>query len=204
MDTTTILIIVALIVVVLVIAAAVMASRRRRSEELKEKFGPEYDRAVDTYGDTHEAEKKLEERQSRVESLDIHPLTAAERDRYSEQWKMTQAEFVDRPDQAIADADRLVQQVMQQRGYPLGDFEQRAADISVDHPIVVSNYRKAHEIALKQVNGQASTEDLRQAMVHYRALFEDLLQTDSANGRDMSGRNGAQARTEQNTKEQLR
>ncbi len=181
MDTTTVLIIIIAILVVIVIAmAAMMAGRRRRTEELKGTFGPEYEHAVDQYGDQRAAEEKLEERQSRVEALNIHPLQPAERDRFAEEWRQTQAEFVDAPERAVADADRLVGQVMQARGYPLGDFDQRAADISVDHADVVTHYRAAHEIALRQKSGQATTEDLRQAMVHYRALFEDLLQGDGA------------------------
>lgn len=181
MDTNTLLIVV---VVVLVIAAImfalVMTTRRRRTKGLKEQFGPEYKHAVDEYGGPHKAEEQLQARQKRVEAFDIHPLAPGEGDRFAEQWKQAQAEFVDAPDKAVTDADRLVKQVMQQRGYPVGDFEQQAADISVDHPNVVTHYRTAHEIALKQEKGKASTEDLRQAMVHYRALFEDLLQTDTA------------------------
>ncbi len=181
---TTSIIVAALIVIVAIIILMALASRRRRSEALKERFGPEYDQAVQAHGDRHQAEEDLAARQKRVAALNILPLTAGERDHYAQQWKQVQAEFVDAPDQAIADADRLVQQVMQQRGYPLGDFEQRAADISVDHPEVVTHYRVAHEIALKQDTNSATTEDLRQAMVHYRALFNDLLQSDGAGTAD--------------------
>ncbi len=179
MDTNTLLIIVVALLVVVVAAVAVVTSRRRRSEELKERFGPEYDHAVQEYGDPHKAEQELNARAKRVEAFNLRALAPGERERFSEEWRTTQAEFVDDPDKAIQHADRLVKQVMQARGYPVGDFEQRAADISVDHPNVVNHYRTAHDIAIKESQGKASTEDLRQAMVHYRALFEDLLQPDA-------------------------
>ncbi len=180
MDTNTLwIIIVAVLVIAAIILALVMSTRRRRTAGLKGQFGPEYEHAVEEYGGPHKAEQELQARQKRVGAFDLHPLAPGERDRFAEQWKQTQAEFVDAPDKAVADADRLVKQVMQQRGYPVGDFEQRAADISVDHPNVVTHYRTAHEIALKQEKGEATTEDLRQAMVHYRALSDDLLQTDT-------------------------
>ncbi len=178
MDTNTLLLIAVAVLVVVVLAVAYVGTRRRQSEELKEKFGPEYDKAVEKYGDPHKAEAELQAREKRVEAFNIHGLQPREREHFAEQWRTTQAEFVDNPDKAIADADRLVKQVMSARGYPVGDFEQRAADVSVDHPNVVSHYRTAHDIALKQEKGKATTEDLRQAMVHYRALFEDLLQPD--------------------------
>ena len=181
MDTNTQLIIVAAVLVIVVIGLAlVMIAGRSRTAGLKKQFGPEYDHAVGEYGDAHKAEVNLQARQKRVEAFDLHALAPEERARFAEQWKQTQAQFVDAPDKAVADADHLVQQVMQQRGYPVGDFEQRAADISVAHPTVGAHYRTAHEIALKQGKGEATTEDLRQAMVHYRALFEDLLEPDSA------------------------
>lgn len=193
MDTTT-LIIVAVLVIAVVILAAALQGRRRRREELKEQFGPEYEHAVDKYGDQHAAEKELQARQERVEALNIHPLPLADRNRFAEQWRQVQAEFVDTPGRAVRDADSLVQNVMEQRGYPLGNFEQRAADISVDHASVVSHYRTAHDIAVKQDADSASTEDLRQAMVHYRALFEDLLEVDEGNAVEDVNRNGAAAR----------
>ena len=181
MDTNTLLmVVVAVIVIGVVIFALMMTGRKHRTEGLKEQFGPEYDHAVNEYGGPQQAEEQLTARQKRVEAFDIHPLAAGERDRFADQWKQTQAEFVDAPDKAVAKADRLVKQVMQQRGYPVGDFEQQAADVSVGHSDVVTHYRTAHDIALKQDTGQTSTEDLRQAMVHYRALFEDLLQVDTA------------------------
>jgi hypothetical protein len=181
MDTNVLTIVVVAVVLVGVIALAlVMTGRSRRTGELKEQFGPEYEHAVQQYGDPQKAEAELHARQKRVGAFDFQPLAQGERNRFTEQWKQTQAEFVDAPDKAVADADRLVKQVMQQRGYPVGDFEQRASDISVDHPNVLSHYRTAHEIALKQEKGQATTEDLRQAMVHYKALSDDLLQTETA------------------------
>ena len=150
---------------------------RRRREHLRDRFGPEYDRVVRTTGRTREAEKELERREERVEQLEIRPLPAEERLRFAESWREVQAHFVDEPAQTVAEADELVEEVMARRGYPIGDFEQRLADISVDHPHVISNYRAARAIAAESHHGRASTEDLRQAMVHYRALFEDLLET---------------------------
>ncbi len=176
MDTNTLLLLALAVLVVAVLVVGLLSSRRHKSDELKQQFGPEYDRAVQQYGDQKTAESELAARAKRVEAFNIHPLQPAERDRFAEEWRSVQAEFVDAPDKAVADADRLVQQVMQARGYPMGDFEQRAADVSVDHPTVVTHYRTAHDIALRQEKGKATTEDLRQAMVHYRALFEDLLQ----------------------------
>ncbi len=180
MDTNMLLLIaLAVLVVIVAISAAVIGNRKRRSEELHERFGPVYDRTVQEFGgDKQRAEEELSAREKRVEAFDIHPLNSKERNRFQEEWRSTQARFVDAPDRAVADADRLIQQVMQAEGYPVGDFEQRAADISVDHPNVVTNYRAAHELALKNEKGKATTEDLRQAMVHYRALFENLLQSD--------------------------
>ena len=169
-------IVVAVIVVAAVIALAVMAMRRRRSEELKKRFGPEYDRTVERRGARDEAESELQERFARRERLNIRRLTPGDRDRYAERWQHTQRRFVDQPPAAIAEADALVMEVMQARGYPVADdFEQRAADVSVDHPEVVEHYRAAHGISADATEGRASTEDLRQAMVHFRALFEELL-----------------------------
>jgi cytoskeletal protein RodZ len=180
MDTTTILIIALVVVVIVVAIIAWFAMQKKRTGELREKFGPEYDRAVNQYGGQRSAESMLEERQKRVEALNIRPLSPEERGRFAEAWRSVQARFVDDPTGAITDADRLVNQVMQARGYPVGNFEQRAADISVDHPTVVTNYRAALAIAQANERGQATTEDLRKAMVHYRALFDDLLETPQA------------------------
>jgi hypothetical protein len=175
MDTTTGIIIVALIVVIGI--AAVLLLQRRRTEDLRKQFGPEYDRAVSDHGDQRQAEAELLARQERIQKLDIRELSPQDRERYNETWRSTQSRFVDEPAAAIKEADRVVAEVMRARGYPVGDFEQRVADISVDHPRVVSNYRAAHTIALANERGEASTEDLRQAMVYYRSLFEDLLET---------------------------
>jgi FtsZ-interacting cell division protein ZipA len=174
MNTLTVILI---IIAVLAIAfGAFMYFQKERSKRLQSKFGPEYDRAVDHYGDQRKAEDDLLHRQQRIGKLHIRDLDRAEAERFADAWKAEQTRFVDAPKQAVANADRLVGDLMKARGYPVGDFEQRAADISVDHPVVVENYRSAHDIALRDSRGQASTEDLRQAMVHYRTLFEDLLE----------------------------
>ena len=175
-------IVIAIIAVVLVLVLGLIGwsrARQRRTETLREGFGPEYDRTLDDTGSRRRAETELRERQERREQLEIRPLSPAARDRYVTLWQATQARFVDDPGGAVAEADRLVQDVMRERGYPTDDFDQRAADISVDHPHVVSNYRAAHEISLRNDRGEASTEDLRQSMVHYRSLFEELLETES-------------------------
>jgi len=174
----TALLILAVVVVVLVIAVgAYLFIRRRRSETLRRQFGPEYKRALNKYGDQRKAEAELESREKRVRKVEIRALAPEERNRFAEAWKRTQACFVDEPFQAVGEADGLVKEVMQTRGYPMGDFEQRAADVSVDHANVVTDYRAAHDIAARNKSGKATTEDLRQAMVHYRSLFEELLET---------------------------
>jgi hypothetical protein len=177
MSTTAIVIIVVVAIVLIGLAALVLyvLTGRRRTEDLRETFGDEYDRAVGETGSRRSAESELSSRRKRVDALDIHELSADERTRFADAWETAQADFVDDPKRAIAKSDRLVSDVMQRRGYPVGDFEQRAADVSVDHADVVEHYRAAHEIAQAQSRGQASTEDLRQAMIHYRALFNDLL-----------------------------
>jgi len=162
-------------VVVVIIGVLVYFLQRRRSERLREHFGPEYDRAVAERGGRRPAEAVLEQRTERVKKFHIRPLTAEDKDRFTEQWDRVQAHFVDAPAGAVAEADQLLGDIMATCGYPMGDFEQRAADISVDHPVVTQNYRSAHEIALRQAKGQASTEDLRRAMIHYRSLFDDLV-----------------------------
>ncbi|HEY7065081.1 MAG TPA: hypothetical protein VII06_26635 [Chloroflexota bacterium] len=171
---------IAVVVIVLLVIAAIAIwaySRKRRSDDLHERFGPEYGRTVRATGDPRRAEAELAARQERVERLHIRPLAASERDRFADAWHAVQARFVDDPAGAMADADRLVNEVMRARGYPMADFEQRAADVSVDHAAVVQHYRAAHQIAQQGQRGDASTEDLRQAMTHYRALFEDLLES---------------------------
>jgi hypothetical protein len=169
-------ILIAVIVALLVLAVgAWLFMQKRRTDELRRRFGPEYDRLVREEGDRRRAEAALEQREKRVEQLAIRPLPADERARFAEAWRSDQARFVDDPKGAVVEADRLVADLMMARGYPVGDFEQRAADISVAHPRVVENYRIAHDIAVRERRGEANTEDLRKALVHYRALFDDLL-----------------------------
>ncbi len=175
----TLVAVIAILVLIVVALIAYTLSQRRRSEELKSKFGPEYEHAVQTYGTQQRAEQELEAREKRVQALDIHPLTPDERARFAESWRQVQSKFVDDPSAAIAQAQDLLKQVMQARGYPMGDFEQRAADISVNYPNVVSNYRRARDLGQADKQGKATTEDLRQAMVLYRKLFDDLLEAPS-------------------------
>lgn len=165
--------------VALVLASAVtwVVMRHRRSEGLRRRFGAEYERAVIASGSRGRAEADLASRTERVARLDIQPLSAGDHDRFAERWRSTQASFVDSPAGAVSAAETLVEEVMRARGYPVGDFDQRAADISVDHPRFVANYREARELSLASQRGSAKTEDLRQATVHYRALFDDLLET---------------------------
>ena len=169
-------IVVAVVVLVAVVVAAVVLARQRRRQQLQEQFGPEYRRAVRKYGSVTRAESELEERRKRVRALDIRPLSPNDADRFAEAWRRTQARFVDAPESSIAEGDRLVEDLMRTRGYPVGRFQERIADISVDHPRVVEHYRAAHAIAQASADGRTDTEDLRQAMVHLRALFEDLLE----------------------------
>jgi len=171
-------VILGLVLIVIVVAAiGLFIMRRRRSESLRKQFGPEYKHAVQQYGDSRKAEADLAAREKRVRKLDIRGLAPEERSRFEDAWGKTQRRFVDEPSQAVSEADKLIKEAMQTRGYPVGDFEQRAADISVGHPNVVTNYRAAREIAARNNSGKATTEDLRQAMVHYRSLFEELLET---------------------------
>jgi hypothetical protein len=168
-------IILAIAVAVLVVAGILLFVRKRRTERLRTKFGgPEYARAVNEGGGRRQAEAGLDKRADRVESFHIRPLGPDDRARFVESWTRVQARFVDSPGGAVTEADQLLGDVMSTRGYPVSDFEQRAADISVDYPSVLENYRSAHEIALRRTRGQASTEELRQAMIHYRTLFGQL------------------------------
>jgi hypothetical protein len=171
---TTIIIVIAAVTIVVVIAALLIA-RRRTSDHLKQQFGPEYDRAIKQHGDARHAEPVLLEREKRVEKFSLHPLSPVERERYAAEWANVQRRFVDDPSIAVTQAEKLVTAVMTARGYPMGDFEQRAADISVHYPTVVQNYRSAREITLRHAQGQSSTEDLRQSMVYFRSLFDELL-----------------------------
>jgi hypothetical protein len=176
LNTTELVLIIALVVVVVAGIAAFLWRRKRRTERLRTQFGgAEYARAVEEGGNRRHAEAGLEERTQRVEAFHVRPLSAGDRARFVESWHGVQARFVDGPAGAVTEADQLLGDVMSARGYPVSAFEQRAADISVDHPLVLENYRTAHEIALRQVRGQANTEELRQAMVHYRTLFEELV-----------------------------
>ena len=170
-------IVIAIAAVVVVGLVVWTALRSRRTRTLREGFGPEYDRTVAEAPSKREAEAELDERRKRREELDIRPLSPGARERYVETWRETQARFVDDPAGAIGEADTLIQEVMRERGYPVENFDQRAADLSVDHPDVVSNYRAAHGISVAHERGKASTEDLRQALIHYRSLFDELLET---------------------------
>jgi len=168
-------VLVAILAIALAVAVVVLV-RQRRSQQLREGFGPEYDRTIAETGDRRAAERELADRRERRSELEIRDLDPETRDRYAERWHATQRTFVDQPAAAVAEADGLVNEVMHERGYPVEeDFERRAADVSVDHPVVVENYRAAHAISARAVHGEASTEDLRQALVHFRALFAELL-----------------------------
>jgi hypothetical protein len=168
-----VLIIVGLIILIALVAWRALGSRR--TAKLKGRFGPEYDRVAETAANRREAEAELAAREERREQLDIRPLGAEARRRYVEQWRAVQGRFVDSPVSAVASADTLVNAVMNERGYPMADWEQRAADISVDHPDVVDHYRQARATSRAGDSGDAGTEELRQAMRHYHALLDDLL-----------------------------
>ena len=197
MDIAIIIVIVVVVLVVIAagIAAARIGARKRRSKQLRDRFGPEYDRAIEQHGDRREAEERLAERQDRREQQDVRPLEPEQRERFSGEWRRVQARFVDAPPEAVRESDHLVKEVMRQRGYPVENFEQRAEDVSVDHPHVVENYRSAGRIAERNDRGEATTEELRQALVHYRALFDDLLGTgeggEAGGGGDARGGGGA-------------
>jgi hypothetical protein len=170
------LLVLAVVVILVLVALAVFLYQRKQSRQLEERFGSEYGRLVRELGNRSKAEAELRRRQQRVEGLRIVPLAPGEGARFSKAWNNLQADFVDNPQGAVAQADELVRELMQKRGYPMGDFEHRAADISVDHPAVVSNYRAAQDIRARNLRGEADTEELRKALVHYRALFDDLLE----------------------------
>lgn len=173
---TQIAIVIAIAVMLIAGIATWLFVRKRRTERLRNQFGSgEYSRAVKNGGSRRQAEAELDKRAERVDALHIRALAQGDRARFVESWTRVQARFVDSPGGAVTDADQLLGDVMSTRGYPMSDFEQRAADISVDHPLVLDNYRAAHQAALRQTRGQATTEDLRQAMIHYRTLFEELV-----------------------------
>ena len=194
------------VVVILFVIIGVFVARQQRSRRLKDEFGPEYRRVVAERGDQRVAEKELADRRQRVGKFEIRPLDPATRERYLAQWAAAQRYFVDEPVGAVGRAHELVQRVMHDRGYPVDeDFERRTADISVEHPVVVENYRAAHGISIRATNGQATTEELRQAMVHFRTLFDDLLaprdamQTDEASAAERAHGNGGGAVPQQTT-----
>lgn len=171
-------------VVVLAAVAGILVWQRQKSKTLQAKFGTEYGRTIDETGDRRKAEAELHAREKRISGLEIKPLDPADRLKFIDAWRQVQAQFVDDPKAAVAQADTLLGEIMNRRGYPVSDFEQRAADLSVDHPEVVENYRTGHDIALAHGRGEAGTEDLRRAMIHYRDLFEELVGEPAARGGD--------------------
>ena len=197
-------IVIAAVAVIAVLAVIWNATRARRTSELRDSFGREYDRTVDQSGDRRAAEKELLERQKQHDELELKPLSPEARDRYVRRWQSTQTRFVDDPRGAVAEADALVQEVMQERGYPTDDFERRVADISVDHPDLVEKYRNAHGIAGSAERGEASTEDMRHSVRHYRALFAELLETDDVENVDDVDSRADQGVTDTRNVERLR
>ena len=176
LTTTEMVMIIAVVVILVAGIATMLVLRKRRTDRLRSKFGgDEYARAVKESGNRRHGEAGLDKRTERVESFHLRPIAAGDRGRFVDSWSRIQARFVDGPASAVAEADQLLGDVMSARGYPVSEFAQRAADISVDHPLVMEHYRTAHDIAIRQTKGEASTEDLRQAMIHYRSLFEDLV-----------------------------
>jgi hypothetical protein len=169
-----------IIAVVLIVAVAALVAwlvmQRQRTQRLRQRFGPEYTRTVNEFGGRTKAEAELTKREQRVARLNITPLAPADAARFSQAWNALQSRFVDNPKGAVGEADHLVRELMVKRGYPMGDFERRAADISVDHPGVVTTYRAAQAIAVRDERGEADTEELRKAVVHYRTLFDELLE----------------------------
>ena len=175
------IVIAVVVVLVIVIALAAAMRRRRRRHHLQERFGSEYDRTVEGADHRRDAERQLREREARHDELELRPLSEASRQRYTQQWQEMQQGFVDRPQVAVADADRLITDLMRERGYPVDDFDTRSQLVSIDHPDVVEHYRTAHGIAARTIEGRTSTEDLRQAVISYRALFEEMLVDDPVN-----------------------
>ena len=175
-DSQTWIIIAAIVVLGAVVVGAWFFYQKKQSNKLQERFGPEYDRTVNELGSRTKGETELKAREKRVERLEILPLARPEADRFTEAWRALQSRFVDNPKGVVVEAEQLVRELMEKRGYPMGDFERRAGDISVDHPDVVANYRSAQSIAVRDRQGTADTEELRKAVVHYRALFDELLE----------------------------
>lgn len=188
MNTTALIIVIAVIVVA---AVAIVLYFNNRSRRLRSKFGPEYSRAVEETGSKYRAESRLEKLERRVEKFSIRPLGLQEANRFRESWRAIQSGFVDNPKVALTNADQLLGEVMLARGYPMADFEERAAEISVNHAAVVDHYRAGHDIAIRHAQGRATTEDMRQAMIHYRALFDDLLEAPPETVRVKSAAAGA-------------
>jgi FtsZ-interacting cell division protein ZipA len=180
LNTQTWIILVGAVVLALIVFAAWFFYQKKQSHRLQQRFGPEYVRTVDELGSQTKAESELKAREKRVERLNILPLAPSDAARFSEAWKVLQGRFVDNPKDVFVQADQLVRELMAKRGYPVGDFERRAADISVDHPAVVDHYRAAQAIAVRNERGEADTEELRKAVVHYRALFNELLEVREA------------------------
>lgn len=179
MSTTYIIIIVVVVLVVLGVILALVFSPKKRSQQFQNKFGPEYGRAVKTGGSEKKAQAELNQRQKHIDTMNIRPLSLSERERYQAEWTAIQAKFVDQPGQATVEADHLIMEVMKVRAYPVSDFNQRAADVSVNYPTLVSNYRAAREIAIKNEQHSANTEELRQALIYYRSLFDELLKDET-------------------------
>jgi len=176
MTTTTVLILILMVAILVIAGLGWKLFHRQRTKKLRSQFGPEYDRTIEQYGEPEKAERDLEARQKRMEKVNIRHLTTNERERFADRWQAVQSSFVDDPAGTIREADRLVVEIMVARGYPMVEFEGRAEDLSVDHPLVVSHYRTAHEIALKHQRGAANTEELRRAVVCYRELFDELVE----------------------------
>jgi hypothetical protein len=175
MSATYFLLAVAAVVAIVMLMVIHARLRRRNSAKLRQRFGPEYERAVQEHGSARRAEAQLADRERRMERINIRPLAPVECEHFTNQWNSLQLRFVDSPKGSVSEADDLIVLLMQTRGYPMSSFEQRAADISVDHPLVVSNYRTAHAIASRLQQEEVSTEDLRKAMIHYRALFDEMV-----------------------------
>src|SRR5438067_1046053 len=194
MDTQMWIVLVAVLVGIIIFLVAYLYLERKRSRDLQTRFGPEYDRTLNKYRNQRAAEAELKAREERVKKLHIIPLSPADGARFSEAWRSLQNCFVDSPRAAVEDADRTVRELMEKRGYPMGDFERRAADISVDHPSVVENYRAAQAIALRAGRDAIDTEELRKAVVHYRVLFSELLEVAEAKHEVRSDKH-AEART---------
>jgi hypothetical protein len=187
---TVVVVVIVIVVIVVLGAVGFFARGQARRRGLQQRFGPEYDRTVESHESTREAEQELKAREKRHDELEIHPLDPAARERHLAEWRQVQERFVDAPEEAVTEADRLLVLVMGERGYPTEGYEQQVSDLSVEHASTIDRYRQAHDISAQAEAKKASTEDLRQAMVHYRALFTELLDTDEdavTNGRGTNG-----------------